>query len=517
MSRDHEFSVLQVISYNFKLSNFASKWKSLEIDILESVSEDEMQPSKNNLLRARELYEELRQMSVDTGGSIEDLVHGMSTSNESVASIIPMDKREEFARFELSLKQMIEEAKALAETPSVSHENLYRSESVNSLADSVVSVIHKPSAASNFLHPPGQQQEMAPASSPRFDQPPVRPPRTPSPKRKSSDLSPIPPSPNRADVSPFQFPSQVQQPSPRMSRADMPASTPTALAPASPVAPVKKPEPKKPAADGQPLVGADRYEEIITARARSSSRGPRSIQGSMTNLFQPGSTMAMREETKEMSMSKASLNSFGSMSKVNQGLPERPVSSMDMSSASAASMKAGPNLNGSQPTLFNGNLNHSNGSINAKLQSPGLMQQQPKIQSQARPTLQPQIRPTMQSQVKSSASLQQPQPQQPMVPVKPAFEPKPIEPSINPIRPENRPTYIHVRSSYPDWLMMIAAYAMVFVTILLLSEITPNGKLFIHFTAFWSMVLYFSIDKTDDQSTDVLDTVMENFVKVKQK
>ena len=228
--------------------------------------------------------------------------------------------------------------------------------------------------------------------------------------------------------------------------------------------------------------------------------------------------MAMREETKEMSMSKASLNSFGSMNKVNQILPERPVSSMDMSSASAASMKAGLNLNGSQPTLLNGNLNHSNGSINAKLQSPGLLQQQqqPKIQPQSRPTLQPQIRSTMQSQVKPPA-LQQPQPQPLMAPAKPAFEPKPIEPSINPIRPENRPTYIHVRSSYPDWLMMIAAYAMVFVTILLLSEITPNGKLFIHFTAFWSMVLYFSIDKTDDQSTDVLDTVMENFVKVKQK
>ena len=485
---------------------FTSICKSLKINVLESVSEDEMRPSKNNLLRARELYEELRQMSVDTGGSIEDLVQGMSTSNESVASIIPMEKKEEFARFELSLKQMIEEAKTLAKTPSVSHENLYKSDSVISLADSVVSVIHKPSAAaSNFLHP----QE---ASSQRFDQPPVRPPRTPSPKRKSSDLSPIPPSPNRADVSPFQFPTQAQQqkPSPRMSRADMvhpqAPPSPSALAPASPVAQVKKPEPKKPAADGQPLVGADRYEEIITARGRSSSRGPRSIQGSMTNLFQPGSTMAMREETKEMSMSKASLNSFGSMNKVNNLPPERPVSSLDMTSA-ASTMKVGFNLNGSQPTL-NGTLNHSNGSINsAKFQSPG-----PKVQPQ-RPTLQPQTRPIMQSQVKPAIQ-KSPKPQ-PMAPTKPAFEPKPIEPSINPIRPENRPTYIHVRSSYPDWLMMIAAYAMVFVTIILLSEITPNGKLFIHFTAFWSMVLYFSIDKTDDKSTDVLDTVMENFVKVK--
>merc|ERR1739848_706683 len=100
-------------------------------------------------------------------------------------------------------------------------------------------------------------------------------------------------------------------------------------------------------------------------------------------------------------------------------------------------------------------------------------------------------------------------------PQKPAFQPKIIEPSIDPLRPENRPNYYNVRSSYPDWLMITCAYSMVFVTIILLSNITPNGKLFIHFTAFWSMVLYFSIDKTDDQTTDVLDTVMENFVKTK--
>ena len=45
---------------------------------LESVSEDEMMRSplstkQNNLMRAKELYEELRQMSVDGDQSIEDL------------------------------------------------------------------------------------------------------------------------------------------------------------------------------------------------------------------------------------------------------------------------------------------------------------------------------------------------------------------------------------------------------------------------------------------------------------
>ena len=27
--------------------------------------------------------------------------------------------------------------------------------------------------------------------------------------------------------------------------------------------------------------------------------------------------------------------------------------------------------------------------------------------------------------------------------------------------------------------------------ILLISNVTPNGKLYIHFTAFWSMIIYF--------------------------
>ena len=68
----------------------------------------------------------------------------------------------------------------------------------------------------------------------------------------------------------------------------LPASTPMA----------RRDSAAKPAATNQPLVGADRYEEIIKARDRSSSRGPGSSMGSMTNLFQPGITMAMREETK---------------------------------------------------------------------------------------------------------------------------------------------------------------------------------------------------------------------------
>ena len=114
---------------------------------LESVS-GESEESKSDLLRARELYEELRQMSVETGGSIENLMDSamINTSSESVASIIPYEKRQELSKFELSLKQMIEEAKQMAKTPiSGSEEDLsYRkSPSVHSLAESIVSVIER--------------------------------------------------------------------------------------------------------------------------------------------------------------------------------------------------------------------------------------------------------------------------------------------------------------------------------------------------------------------------------------
>ena len=227
----------------------------------------------------------------------------------------------------------------------------------------------------------------------------------------------------------------------------------------------------------KPLLGADRYEEIIEARGRCSrgssviSGGPRSVQGSMTNLFQPGTTMAMREESKQRS----SLNHSrpGSMNKLNgSGLsnsgglilpdlsktPSRPTSGLSVNAPSATVKVPSP-----QPVL---------------VKRPG--------------------------QQKSE------------------FKATQIQPSIDPIRPETTEAFRKhhaalVKTSYPDWLLITLAYSAVFVSILLLSNIIPNGRLYIHFTAFWSLILYFKIDDLDNnQSTDVLETVMENFVKVKK-
>merc|ERR1719499_1686742 len=73
---------------------------------------------------AREFYNEIRALSVCTGGSIENILDNIGASCESLSSLIPQEKRQELQNFEMNLKQMIEEAKMLAESPGQSMENL---------------------------------------------------------------------------------------------------------------------------------------------------------------------------------------------------------------------------------------------------------------------------------------------------------------------------------------------------------------------------------------------------------
>ena len=109
----------------------------------------------------------------------------------------------------MTLKQMIEEAKQMAQTPSGSQENLYRdyqrSPSVHSIAESVVSVIERqkpppPQQQLQLQQSPNNYQHhlkpsmisvtpeilVTPEPTPPRSTPPVRPPRTPSPRRNSN-------------------------------------------------------------------------------------------------------------------------------------------------------------------------------------------------------------------------------------------------------------------------------------------------------------------------------------------
>ena len=163
-------------------------------------------------------------MSVCTGGSIENILDNIGASCESLSSLIPQEKREELQNFEMNLKQMIEEAKMLAESPSQSMEDLKtpvreieRSRSRKS--ESVVSVIEFPPARmeeeeaepepmsrrgvptkrSPIQQPPHQQQQIMqpPVVEDQEQLPPppleeMEPPPAP-PSRGSSKTTPQPP------------------------------------------------------------------------------------------------------------------------------------------------------------------------------------------------------------------------------------------------------------------------------------------------------------------------------------
>merc|ERR1712032_1642203 len=63
----------------------------------------------------------------------------------------------------------------------------------------------------------------------------------------------------------------------------------------------------------------------------------------------------------------------------------------------------------------------------------------------------------------------------------------------------------------PDWFLITYTYSVVLILILLIANVTPDGKLYIHFTAFWSLILYFVLE--DEQSTDLLDSMVEGFIR----
>ena len=173
---------------------------------LESVLDESEEESskKGDLERARELYAELRQMSVETGaGSIEDIMTNLNTSTESLSSIIPLDKRQELQRFEMSLKEMIEEAKQMAneaardldEYSGLSSEER-RSRSVQSNAESVISVIERPLPPKE--PPPSIPKISITAHDEFIQQQPMAPPRR-SPGRRTPEITrqtePPPPEP----------------------------------------------------------------------------------------------------------------------------------------------------------------------------------------------------------------------------------------------------------------------------------------------------------------------------------
>ena len=222
--------------------------------------------------------------------------------------------------------------------------------------------------------------------------------------------------------------------------------------------------------------------------------------------FQPNSTMAMREQT---SMSKITQlgsrqGSTNNLNKNGLGTPNelRPVSNEITASRPASVASNRPTSAASNEGL----------KVTPPTKIPSPVKIEPKIVKT----------PVAPTPVRVKVAQEAPPTVAPTSAPPTGFEAKQIEPTIDPLRPETL-AEMHAKnpprksSVIPDWLIITLTYSAVFIAILLLSNITPNGKLYIHFTAFFSMILYFITDDVDQsQNQNVMDSLMDNFVKVKK-
>merc|ERR1712106_103055 len=113
---------LSLMSESSDLQRARKMYADLQAMSMESATSQEDMPDLDAY--ARDFYNEIRALSMETGGSIENILDNIGASSESLTSLIPQNKRQELASFEMSLKQMIDEAKMLAESPCPSMDDL---------------------------------------------------------------------------------------------------------------------------------------------------------------------------------------------------------------------------------------------------------------------------------------------------------------------------------------------------------------------------------------------------------
>ena len=404
---------------------------------------------------AREFYNEIRALSMDTGGSIENILDNIGASCESLTSLIPQEKRQELANFEMSLKQMIDEAKQLAES---------RAASRVSLAASQVSL----AASVSLDNLPGQEPE----------QEAVRWAERSRSRKSESVVSVIEATPPCEEVEPVPLsqrgaPMRVSQsrqdsleeqpPPPPLEEMDPPAAparSPAKISP-QPAAPTRAtgrtagPTRRGPAVNREPSVGSDRYEEIITeTRRRSQSRSRLGSRASSTLDFR----------TSQASLGQASLGRAAAALDLETPRPRPGPATPELTrkplaqAPPACPATAAPEL--------------------AKKTAPPST-----IVAPARPAPPPvKLEGPLVAMDGNGNALA---PSLPVVPAPPARPASP-DPLVQ-LFPKN----------IPDWFLITYTYSVVLVAILLIANLTPDGKLYIHFTAFWSLILYFLLE--DDQ------------------
>merc|ERR1712106_389965 len=208
---------------------------------------------------AREFYNEIRALSCTTGGSIENILDNIGASSESLTSLIPQNKRQELASFEMSLKQMIDEAKMLAESPCPSMDDL----SMRRQSDTRTPVIEMEERRSrksfSQISQPESVVSVIEAESVYEEEEPMPMSRRGVPTKISPHV--IEPQPPVAYTLEEQDSLEEQAPPPPLEELEPPPVAPVRTSPK--VTPQPQPGRKGQVVNREPSVGTDRYEEII--------------------------------------------------------------------------------------------------------------------------------------------------------------------------------------------------------------------------------------------------------------
>jgi len=422
---------------------------------------------------AREFYNEIRALSCTTGGSIENILDNIGASSESLTSLIPQNKRQELASFEMSLKQMIDEAKMLAESPCPSMDDL----SMRRQSDTRTPVIEMEERRSrksfSQISQPESVVSVIEAESVYEEEEPMPMSRRGVPTKISPHV--IEPQPPVAYTLEEQDSLEEQAPPPPLEELEPPPVAPVRTSPK--VTPQPQPGRRGQVVNREPSVGTDRYEEIIVETRKRSQSRTGSRMGSRTSSVLDFKSSQNDFKTSSASIGKLDLESIRNSTK--------NVAALDLDNKNLANIvsKATP----PKPIIPEVPKKPLTPEV-SKSPAPII----PKVAVKAPVSKSP---PKIALDGNQNATA-------PSLPVAPPVARKPVEPD---------PLVKMFPKNIPHWFVITYTYSVVLIMILLIANVTPDGKLYIHFTAFWSLILYFLLE--DDQASDLLDTVVEGFLK----
>jgi len=422
---------------------------------------------------AREFYNEIRALSCTTGGSIENILDNIGASSESLTSLIPQNKRQELASFEMSLKQMIDEAKMLAESPCPSMDDL----SMRRRSDTRTPVIEMEERRSrksfSQISQPESVVSVIEAESVYEEEEPMPMSRRGVPTKISPHV--IEPQPPVAYTLEEQDSLEEQAPPPPLEELEPPPVAPVRTSPK--VTPQPQPGRRGQVVNREPSVGTDRYEEIIVETRKRSQSRTGSRMGSRTSSVLDFKSSQNDFKTSSASIGKLDLESIRNSTK--------NVAALDLDNKNLATIvsKATP----PKPIIPEVPKKPLTPEV-SKSPAPII----PKVAVKAPVSKSP---PKIALDGNQNATA-------PSLPVAPPVARKPVEPD---------PLVKMFPKNIPHWFVITYTYSVVLIMILLIANVTPDGKLYIHFTAFWSLILYFLLE--DDQASDLLDTVVEGFLK----